>query len=956
MPQSVEDQVVDYFGRLFGRTFSEPFEGLIEQRLKRNALIRQVGESGDAASQSLTRFFLNEKLSPEQVTDILRAFGRLADLLKPEDIANPNVTPESVVEDLLPNLPCPASVEEAGRDAVYRVALHSIVQVLMLVAPVMAEWRKVKFSTTFELPRRVVKRLNQISAQLAEFGSAGEQAADERYELTYRDYLLQRFHRVEAGTVRMTTNLAVDLRELFVMPKVRPCPRVKKSESADDQPEVLMDLAIAREVFARESSPDDGSESEKEEKIRIPALEQVMGERRCVIVGPPGSGKSTFLEWLQLQVASVEEPFVLAGEQAIPLLLRVRQLDPKKLPRDAALIQRATESQDRAALMPNKWLDRHMRAGRVLFMLDGLDETDVELRDRYVLPWLLRLIDNYPDCGYVISSRPVGYPAGLLRKLKFVECDLLDFDEPEIGEYTRHWCTAVHLAQQEHEDEARREGDREGREIVEGFKGHPYIRDLARNPLMLSAICLVNYFEGGELPQDRAALYRLCVEGLVHYWDKRRGIRSEYSLDEKLRVCREVALAMQADDKAEFESSKVLKVFEQVLGDEDRAKKLLEHIRYRTGLLVERRADVFAFAHLTFQEYLAARAVHEGNRRGVTAEQLAGEHADARWKEVIALYCGLVPAPAALRMLETLISAEDTEELGSVLAEAYLSSGQELGADQSIRRAVIARVARAPLRGPTSILSRFPGREVGPIANEQLGRGESNLRLTDAYLWLFSNTKHFDKSVALTRCSNWRSLNPMAVAELIIILHRVGSSADLRELATDQQIYSAKGPSFASGESYATQAEMAVFGLAWREPPIPDVVPLEVLRALARAPMTDYTRYPCSRLFERLVKTEYHPEDSSTWAEFARLARRVAGQLSTGDRPASSTIVPMTDWAKMLEKAIAKRKRRPAATKAKRKPKVKAKRPTKPGTRKSKTTKKSAKRKAKKKTIRRKKK
>src|SRR5205823_11907576 len=103
------------------------------------------------------------------------------------------------------------------------------------------------------------------------------------------------------------------------------------------------------------------------------------------------------------------------------------------------------------------------------------------------------------------------------------------------------------------------EGASEGDEIVKGFIEHPYIRDLARNPLMLSAICLVNYFEGGELPKDRARLYKLCVEGLLHHWDQRRGIRSEYSLEEKLRACREVAIAMQADDRAECEAAKVLK-------------------------------------------------------------------------------------------------------------------------------------------------------------------------------------------------------------------------------------------------------------------------------------------------------------------------------------------------------------------------------------------------------------
>ena len=173
---------------------------------------------------------------------------------------------------------------------------------------------------------------------------------------------------------------------------------------------------------------------------------------------------------------------------------------------------------------------------------------------------------------------------------------------------------------------------------------------------MLSAICLVNYFEGGELPKDRALLYRLCVEGLLHHWDQRRGIRSDFALDEKLRVRREVALAMQAEDLAEYEIEKVQEIFVDVLRDEHRAKTLLEHIRYRTGLLLERRVGVFAFAHLTFQEYLAARAVYEGNRLTIDTERLIKDHADGRWSEVIALYCGFGPSRAACSMIEGLIA------------------------------------------------------------------------------------------------------------------------------------------------------------------------------------------------------------------------------------------------------------------------------------------------------------
>jgi hypothetical protein len=148
------------------------------------------------------------------------------------------------------DMPCPVEVQQAGHDAIYRVALHSVVQVLMLVGPVMAEWQKLNFSKTFEMPRRVVNRLNQISEQLDALGQSGQTAADERFELSYSDYILQRFHRIEAGTVRMTTNMDVDLRELFVMPRVLPRPSRKKPDDTEQTDAVaLMDLAAARRFF-----------------------------------------------------------------------------------------------------------------------------------------------------------------------------------------------------------------------------------------------------------------------------------------------------------------------------------------------------------------------------------------------------------------------------------------------------------------------------------------------------------------------------------------------------------------------------------------------------------------------------------------------------------------------------------------------------------------------------------
>jgi len=118
MASSVQDQVVDFYYDLFGRVFSARFQVAIADRLRRDTVVREIQTAAGAASQSLTRFFINEKLTDGQISAILQGFGSLGNVLALEQISNPNETPEAVVERLLASGSLPDAVKGTIQEVV----------------------------------------------------------------------------------------------------------------------------------------------------------------------------------------------------------------------------------------------------------------------------------------------------------------------------------------------------------------------------------------------------------------------------------------------------------------------------------------------------------------------------------------------------------------------------------------------------------------------------------------------------------------------------------------------------------------------------------------------------------------------------------------------------------------------------------------------------------------------
>jgi len=814
MNRQVLESVVSFLDTLFVSVFFAPIRDQLEDPLIFRHVQRQLSECSDAASPTLERLFSGFGLSDRDVAEILNGLACLKDRVDEEEISNPNLNLDTVAAALQLSVPCPRQVIQSDNQPLFALTIRAIAGLLMLVAPIFREWQKTQFSRAYQAPSRITDRLLRSSELLGWPDLWTKQGEDERFDLFYRDYLLQRFATLPGGLFRMASKVEVDLQEVFVEPCVLEIQKELTQGTSDPREGRPATVAAARRQL-------EGTELARNDATEDPsATAFVCAHRRALLVGPPGAGKSTLLEWLQLQVATGATLQDDTGVTLIPLLLRVRELHTSSLPTGDDLVGAATSSDDVRRLVPDGWLSRRSTSGRLLVMVDGLDEADPRTRDDLLLPWLATLLRSHPKSRVLVSSRAVDLPLEWFYEQGFRVGKMAPFSRQQIEEFISNWQVAVRLARREREEEARRSGKRDGKRLARSLLANPSMSTLCTNPLMLSVVCVLQDFEQGNWPDDVARLYELCVEGLLHHWDQSRGIQSGFSFEEKLSAVREIALAMQADDLAEYTEHNVLAILETLWPVPGKGMAMLEHIKRRTGLLLEQRTGSYVFAHLAFQEYLASRAIRDGNQRSLTDTDLARQHAEPRWYEVIPLYGRIVTGNQWNRFLDALLTADDTGMLATMLASVYRTI-HESPSPKRIQQ-VVTRVVSAPQNrsgvGPASALDAFPIETVAAIANDCVGLAGPTDALSEGFAWLSMNPRHLDRPRALHRLLQGAMLPSLRLTELNYLVHQHGTQRDLTRTSRLASIYTAKTglDAVANVVDYHSQAEVALEALSLR--------------------------------------------------------------------------------------------------------------------------------------------
>jgi formylglycine-generating enzyme required for sulfatase activity len=363
-----------------------------------------------------------------------------------------------------------------------------------------------------------------------------------------------------------------------------------------------------------------------------------------VLLGEPGSGKSSFLRHLALCLAG--ELRRRGGDGAVaanaslgalrdwlldaytPLYVELRELvkavfPPLPADSDAPSALPAVEDFWRyvgtvaggSLAEPGGELRRLCEEGKAILLLDGLDEApqaERKERGQQVTSLVKALAMRYPKLRMVVAGRPHAYARREWQLEGFGVAQLRSLSLDRLGELARALFPAVLR------EEGAKQADSFIAAIGEELKQKRIEQSFYANPLFFTLLAglWLDPKGGRRLPETRAELYRRSVDLLLRSWTRRR--RPELSVAETLRLAPdqlrsvlETLACTVHEGSAPHQDTTIFAVKELLgvlyeAGCDVHVRDVPDYLSRHTGLLTSPEHGLLYFTHRSFQEHLAA--------------------------------------------------------------------------------------------------------------------------------------------------------------------------------------------------------------------------------------------------------------------------------------------------------------------------------------------------------------
>jgi predicted NACHT family NTPase len=411
-------------------------------------------------------------------------------------------------------------------------------------------------------------------------------------------------------------------------------------------PEVYIALKTANPFYkpmASEHKKENNEPVELEKASKTIAVEDLLGQWKCLLLrGDAGMGKTTLIKHLAYTMTHETSPGPLDGYLPVMVFLKDFWTLYKNALRDRQdnltfEILLAAYLEKICCPLPMETITAYLAQDRALFLIDGLDEVPDEIRAALV-DIIHQFQFKHNQNLFLITGRPHGIEGRALYCFGKHLRDIEPLSGQKVEEFIKRWFRAVSR-------QAQGLADVNAMYLISKIKLHEHTAVFTGNPLLLTALCVFCLVDGKRIPDQRADLYDRIVANLLY-----RRFYDPADMDKEIKVCEylmDLAFTMHSDNIKSIEPYKARDLLMQkehypILADElpheykKRIEELFNGIEPVCGILNRLGSGEIEFAHLTFQEFLAAKQLLD---RGMDYKPYLK---NSWWKESLLLYLGLM--------------------------------------------------------------------------------------------------------------------------------------------------------------------------------------------------------------------------------------------------------------------------------------------------------------------------
>ena len=366
----------------------------------------------------------------------------------------------------------------------------------------------------------------------------------------------------------------------------------------------------------------EGNEENNNETKREGIGEILNENSKLAILAKPGGGKSTLIKRIAIAYAFPERRRQindhLPDKKWFPIFLRCRELGDRVTKSITEIISNIPIRAEIPSCVEDfsNLVSDSLQNGNALLLIDGLDEIAEDKNRIAFVNQLRTFIATYPTLNIIVTSREAGFRVVAGSLASYCEnYTVSKLNNLEIEELCLKWHKAI-IDESENTE-------REAKKLSDLILNDSRIKVLAENPLLLTTLLFVKRW-AGYLPTKRSVLYQEMIKLLLVTWNVEG--HEKLDIEETEPQLAFVAYWMTKNGQQTISAKELedclIKAREQmpeILGyTKISPSDFIKRVELRSSLLIlsgHKRLDsgeliaIYEFLHLSFQEYLTAKAI-----------------------------------------------------------------------------------------------------------------------------------------------------------------------------------------------------------------------------------------------------------------------------------------------------------------------------------------------------------